>query len=62
MLPRHTLWLRDDGSNRETTGEGAGFRKYLDKNNAGVRRVDKRRKDEERDEVGVKENFKKKSV
>ena len=52
------LWLRDDGTKRETTGESASSQNQLDKKNRGS----KRRMDELRVEVGVKECFKKKLV
>ena len=54
------LWPRDDDTNRGTTGERAGLRHQLDKKNRGVKRVDKRRMDELRVEVGVTGSFKKK--
>ena len=46
---------RDDGTNRETTGEGPGLRKYPGKKNVGAKRDENRRLDELRVEVGVKE-------
>ena len=52
------LWLRDDGTKRETTGESTSLQNQLDKKNRGS----KRRMDELRVEVGVKECFKKKLV
>ena len=47
VLPRH------DGTNRETTGEGAGLRKQPGKKNRGVKRADKRRMEELRVEIGL---------
>ena len=44
----------DDGSKRETAGDGAGLRKYC-----GVKRVDKRKMEKLRMEFRVKDSFKK---
>ena len=53
-------WLRNDGNNRETTEESAGFLKI--KIILGVKKVDKRKLDDVRGEVRLKGSFKKKLV
>ena len=59
-ISRKHEWTRDDGTNRETTGEGSYSENSPARRIVVVKRVDKRRIGEVQVEVGVKECFNKK--
>ena len=66
MMERHNTSLptrpRDHGDDGKTTRETASLREYWVRRTAGVKRIDKRRMEELREEVGVKESLTRKLV